>query len=311
MPLRLPLIFAALLIGGACGTSSESEVPDAQNVSDAQAEGLSAAAYCETIAPFFCDFYLRCGRMDVDTTAACETNFLESCNSKYEGAYIELEQLGFLQLSETGLAACESHLASVSCEEQIFELSGPCADIWSGNQEIGESCGLDAEFFSCDESSACVLSLDFCGTCKELVALGGACTPGEQTCGAEAFCEEGMCIARKVNGASCTDEDRCVAGSACVEGLCTGPQFVTSGDECDRANRCPYLTECIAGRCEPAVLQGEACTAQTTCATGYCLNGICAAPQVNGSTCSSPSQCRSLLCGDGQCQPRPSACMQP
>jgi hypothetical protein len=59
------------------------------------------------------------------------------------------------------------------------------------------------------------------------------------------------------------------------------------------------------------VLQGEACNTQTTCATGYCLDGLCVAPQANGSSCTSAAQCRSLLCGDGQCQPRPSACMQP
>ncbi len=312
MSARVLLIFAVLLAGANCGSSSKSEVADAQEVvPDAQPEEQGAALYCETIAPFFCDFYLRCGRMDVETTTACESNFLESCNSKYEGAYIELEELGFLQLSDTGVAACEAHLTTVSCEEQIFELSGPCANIWSGNQGIGDSCGLDAEFFSCDESSECVLSLDFCGTCKELVAEGGACTPGEQTCGAQGFCEEGTCIARKVNGAACGKEDRCVAGSSCTDGVCTGHGFVSAGDACDRANRCPYLTECISGICEPAVLQGESCTAQITCATGYCLNGTCAAPQPNGSSCTSASQCRSLLCGDNQCQPRPSACMQP
>lgn len=308
---RLPLVLAALLACGSCGSSSDSAVPDAQRAIDAQVESLNASLYCETIAPFFCEFYLRCGRMNVDTTAACETNFLESCNSKYEGAYVELEQLGFLQLSQTGIDACELHLESVSCEEQIFELSGPCANIWSGNQEVGEACGLDSEFFSCNESSECVLSLDFCGTCRELVPLAGACTPGEQTCGAAAFCEEGTCIARKVNGEVCGDQDRCVAGSSCDQGRCTGPQFVTLGDACDRANRCPYLTECISGRCETAVLQGESCDAQTTCATGYCLSGTCVAPQPNGNSCTGASQCRSLLCRNDQCQARPSACMLP
>ncbi len=298
------LAVATLLIGG-CGTSSKAKAPDAQP------EGLQAAAYCETIAPFFCDFYLRCGRMNVTTKTACETNFLESCNSKYEGAYIELEQLGFLQLSQEGLAACESHLDSVSCEQQIFELTGPCANIWSGNQNVGEPCGLDSEFFSCNESSECVLSLDFCGTCRELVGLGDPCTPGEQTCGAVAFCEDGICKARIANGASCGEQDRCAAGSSCVEGVCIGPRFVASGDACDRANRCPYLTECIAGRCEPAALQGESCDAQTTCATGYCSDGVCEAPQPNGSSCTNADQCRSLLCDGGQCQVRPSACMQP
>ncbi len=302
------LAIAALAAG--CGSSSKTSGADAASDVDAAETALSASNYCERIAPFFCEFYLRCGRMDVESTEACEPNFLESCNSKYEGAYIELEELGFMELSEEGLSECESHLETVSCEEQFFELSGPCANLWAGKRDVGESCGLDAEFFTCDASSECVLSLDFCGTCFERVPVGGACTPGEQTCGAVAFCSDGVCVARKVNGDACGKEDRCVAGSSCVEGLCSGPSIVALGDSCDRANRCPYLTECVGGTCVRAVLQGESCSATVPCATGYCQAGTCVAPQENGNPCTGAAQCRSLLCGDGSCQPRPSGCMQ-
>ncbi|MCP4448002.1 MAG: hypothetical protein GY811_22105 [Myxococcales bacterium] len=300
-----PLLIQTILLSAVgCDSSSGGDKADAQE------ESLAAVSYCEAIAPSFCDFYLRCGRMDVTTQEGCESNFLESCNSKYEGAYVELETLGFLELSSDGIAACERHLETVDCAQQVFELTGPCADIWAGQQSIGETCGLDAEFFTCDESSECVLSPDFCGTCKELVAIGDACIPVEQTCGSEAFCNDGLCKARKKNGEACGDEDRCGPGSSCSNGSCTGPAFVGRGDACDRANRCPYLTECISGRCEAAVLQGEACDETTTCATGYCDQGTCVPPQANGSACTGASQCRSLLCGDGQCQPRPSTCMQ-
>ncbi len=301
---RCLLLTTLTLAMAGCDSSKDSEV------SDAHVESLGATSYCETIAPSFCGFYLRCGRMDVETQEDCESNFLESCNSKYEGAYVELEAQGFMGLSREGIAACEEHLQTVECAQQVFELTGPCADIWEGTQSIGQSCGLDSEFFVCDSNSECVLSLYFCGTCLELVPLGETCEPGEQTCGSEAFCSNGLCKARKRNGENCGDEDRCSAGSSCVDGSCLGPTFVGRNDACDRANRCPYLTECIGGRCEVAVLQGQSCDATTTCATGYCDQGVCVAPQDNGSSCSSASQCRSLLCTDGQCQPRPSACMQ-
>lgn len=304
MPGRMHAISITLVATMACGDSRSSQGEDAGE------EPLGASSYCEAIAPSFCEFYLRCDRMNVESQSECETVFLESCNSKFEAAYIELEEQGFMNLDTEGIAACEQHLRVVDCAQQVFELSGPCAAIWAGNQDIGESCGLDSEFFVCSESSECVLGLDFCGTCRARIAFGEACVAGEDTCGAEGFCDDGTCRARKKNGESCGETDRCFAGSACLEGTCTGPSFVRLGDACDRDNRCPYLTECISGRCEAAVLQGESCNARTTCATGFCEDGVCVPPKQNGSACSGASQCRSLLCVEGQCQPRPSACLQ-
>lgn len=296
------LVWCTVAVG--CGNTSSS------GQADALPPVPTASEYCESIAPFFCEFYVRCGRMAVDSKEACLPVFLESCNAKYEGGYVGLEAAGLLSLSVTGLAACEAHLQTVACEEQFFELAGPCKGIWEGHQGTGAACGFDTESFVCDGSSECVLGLDLCGTCRALVAVGDMCTPGEDTCGADASCIEGLCVARKKNGESCTGpNDKCYPGSGCIDGLCAGPSVVGLGDTCDQTHRCPYLSACIGGSCQPAVLLGAACSATTPCATGYC-DGVCTAPAQNGGSCANSSQCWSGLCVDGVCRARPSGCIQ-
>ncbi len=123
---------------GTTATSSLPDVPPPDTDTDATTgEPPQAADYCESIVDSFCAFYLRCGRMDVDSVEACHAPFLESCNAVFEPQYVELEALGLLSLSEEGLAACEQHLADVACEQQIFELTGPCSQIWAGTQAAG------------------------------------------------------------------------------------------------------------------------------------------------------------------------------
>ncbi|MCR9161403.1 MAG: hypothetical protein ACE37F_29515 [Nannocystaceae bacterium] len=269
----------------------------------------TASDYCESIVDSFCAFYLRCGRMDVESADACRDPFLESCNAVFEPQYVGLEDAGLLSLSADGLAGCEAHLAEVACEAQVFELTGPCGGIWEGTQAAGKGCGLDVEYYVCDSSASCTIGLDFCGTCETVLAPGEDCSVRGTTCGAEGFCDEGICRARVPNGGSCTPDDRCMAGSACVEEICEGPTFVARGDACDATRRCPYLTACIGGVCSPTARLGEACDANTPCEAGTCEAGICTAPRDDGDACESSGGCSSGLCAQGSCAPRPSACI--
>ncbi|MCP4500221.1 MAG: hypothetical protein GY822_09705 [Deltaproteobacteria bacterium] len=107
-----------------------------------------ASDYCEIIAPFFCDYYLRCERMaGVETTAECEAVFLSSCNDGYEQRYTDLENEELLSLSSLGIERCQQHLQNVDCAEQIRDLDGPCAEMWEGSSPPGSECGLDVEGF--------------------------------------------------------------------------------------------------------------------------------------------------------------------
>ncbi|MBV1862571.1 MAG: hypothetical protein KUG77_29380 [Nannocystaceae bacterium] len=279
------------------------------DVPDADADSPQASEYCESIVDSFCDFYARCGRMDVASAELCHEPFLTSCNTMFEPQYVGLEAAGLLTLSAQGLVACEEHLADVACEEQTFELTGPCSGLWSGTQAAGEGCGLDVEYYVCDASAACTIGLDFCGTCETLLEPGDDCTAEGTSCGPQAFCDAGTCRARVPNGGTCSPDDRCMAGSGCVEDICQGPTFVALDEACDVTRRCPYLTACIEGVCTSTAGLGEECSVAAPCEVGFCAEGLCEAPRDDEEPCGGNSQCSSGMCIGDMCAPRPSGCI--
>lgn len=289
--------------------SSELTGGDLPDLPPADPDPPQASDYCESIVDSFCDFYIRCGRMDVASAEQCREPFLDSCNTTFEPQYVALEAAGLLTLSAEGLMACEEHLAGVACEEQIFELTGPCRGLWSGTQGATEGCGLDVEYYVCEPSAACTIGLDFCGTCETLLEPGDDCTVDNTTCGPEAFCDAGVCRSRITNGGRCGRDDRCMAGSGCVDGICEGPTFVALGDACGATQRCPYLTACVGGVCTSTAALGEPCSGAIPCEVGFCDAGVCTAPGDDGDTCGGNPACSSGLCVEGTCAPRPSACI--
>jgi hypothetical protein len=303
--------------GGAGSGSTSSAAAGGQTSSSSAGSGgaggataLRAEDYCETIVDFFCDFYLRCGRMNVATVDECRPRFLDSCNGRFESRYVDLEGAGLLSLDADGVAACEAHLDSVACEQQIYELDGPCAGIWRGHQPAGQSCAFDVEVFVCDPTSECVLGLDLCGECRALVPLGGDCSAAPSSCGKAAFCDNGSCRARTKNGEACGANDRCMTGSGCVGGVCTGPSFVGLGDSCDNDRRCPYLTACIGGVCSATAALGDACSSSVECESDLCgTGGTCESQRANGQPCADNGECQSGLCEAGACRALPSDCI--
>lgn len=266
-----------------------------------------AADYCEVSAEMFCGFYQRCERSAAPDAETCVARFLETCNGAYEPHYQALEAEGLLSLSEEGLAACAAHLATVPCEQQIFEIQGPCAGIWQGQQAAGGACGLGIDSFVCAAGSSCVLGLDFCGTCTPAAADGAACGDG-LTCGHESRCVEGVCVARALPGDACSEAQPCLLGAWCEEGVCQAPTIVGEGASCDSRTRCAYDLACVDGRCEAQAFLGEAC-AEAGCASGWCEDGVCAPLKAGGAACGASAECVSGLC-DGVCTELPGVCLQ-
>lgn len=289
--------------GSSSGTTSDAGQPDA-------GPAVEAANYCELTAPFFCAYYLRCGRMAAATMEECLAIFDETCNARYEPRYRQLEAVGLLALDAQGIQACRQHLAQVPCAQQLRDLDGPCAALWVGTQPAGAPCGLDVESLVCAPQTACVLGLDLCGTCQPAAQAGQGCGGGI-TCQAGHACDNGTCAPRLLPGQSCADGGRCALGASCSQGLCQGPTYTTVGQPCDADRRCPYRSLCRGGVCELAPLQGELCTAPGTCASGYCAasSGICQAPHAVGGSCSAADQCGSARCQDSVCLPLPSQCL--
>lgn len=288
----------------ACDKNAVTELPEPPY--------LDAQLYCESIADFFCDFYMRCDRMDVPNLATCKEVFFESCNSRYEPLYVALASEGLVKLSRAGIETCEAHLGSVACDAQITDLNGPCAAMWEGQVAEGGACGFDLESFSCAPGTTCTLDLSFCGTCERVLAPGESCAEGTVgTCGPDGACVNDVCVTRVSIGAACTPDDRCQVGSmGCVEGVCAGPVYVGIGDTCDYGHRCPYLSNCEDEVCVAAQRHGESCEG-SACENGFCNAAeICEALLPPGAPCEIDAQCAQLRCDEasGACAAVPGAC---
>ncbi len=292
--------------------------PRAPTVLDAGTDPVdagSAAAdgYCEAIAPFFCAFYLRCGRMAVADEAACAPVFLEACNARYEPSWAALEAAGLLALSVTGIEQCRAHLASAACDDVQLELQGPCAAMWVGAQPAGAPCGIDVESFVCAPGTACVLDLSLCGTCTAVLDDGASCAGSDGTCGADSHCnDDDVCAPRKRATEACAVGDRCVLGTTCTDEVCAGPSTTTVGQPCDFTTRCPYASRCLGGTCVATVPLGGACSPTAPCDSGWCDDaGRCAPLVAQGGACTDDEQCQTGACAGTSCAALPSACIAP
>lgn len=294
----------ASLFAVSCGNAASS--PDG-----ASPPPPKASEYCEATVEFFCDFYLRCGRIVAATKDECRATFLETCNARYETRYVDLETAGLLTLSASGLDACRSHLETVTCEKQANDLAGPCSTMWVGTQPEGGACGLDVESFTCAPGTSCVVTLDLCGTCKKVLPEGSACGEGDGTCGPDASCVDGKCVARALPSEACSASKPCTVGASCSGGTCVTPAVVGEGQACDASHRCPYRSACIGKVCVRAALLGEDCTGRT-CASGRCVTEgtakVCEPLLEPGSPCKTALECRSASCVKGTCESLPDAC---
>ena len=304
---------SAVTEGPSADTSDGGQSPAAPATEDAGADAadvapVSASGYCEAVADFFCDFYLRCGRMVAADASECRRVFDETCNARYEPRYVDLESAKLLSLSQAGVETCAAHLASVACTEQPSDLGGPCAAMWQGTSPAGAPCGLDVESFVCALGTTCILGLDFCGTCEAAAPRGGACQPGGVRCGTEDACVEGTCVARALPGQTCDETKPCITGASCTEGTCASPTIVGEGAACDAKNRCAYRSYCEAGKCVRASLLGEPCTSTRACASGRCEGGECVPLRAEGEPCGAANECSSAQCVSGKCKALPSAC---
>ena len=296
------LVFIFVLLSFAC---EETNAPQPSDVIIAP-EVIAARDYCETIAEGFCRFYMRCGRIVAEDQSACLSTFSETCEGRFEPAYVALEAASLLELSKLNTDACLAHLEDVQCELHPRDLDGVCGSMWQGLQGPDERCGFNLESLVCEEGTQCVLGLDLCGTCRPIAEIGEACDTSN-TCGASALCREGVCEARVPLGEDCEPDDRCVLGASCREGTCRGPNYVALGAACDNDNRCPNKAHCEEGICIEDALLGEACF-DTECTSGRCEQGLCLALASVGEACNFAADCNTLLCTDNVCAAPPSSC---
>ncbi|MFC1609991.1 hypothetical protein ACFL6C_03465 [Myxococcota bacterium] len=273
----------------------------------------SSGSYCELVVECYCDFYRRCDWIAVDTHEACRERFLETCNGRYEPAYVALTASGLLRLSTSGLSACQSHLAVVTCSEHAGDLQGPCSTMWEGQQPLGGACGMGSagiENMVCGPGTRCVVDLSFCGTCEGVAPLGEPCA-SDSDCSVDAACEDDTCIARAGLGDPC-DVVPCVREARCQAGRCLAKHSKSPlGATCASILDCQYATACVNGTCVPSASLGEACDSSTPCDAGHCdASGACTPLIQAGGSCQESAQCVSGRCDNSRCDDIPGPCFQ-
>lgn len=135
---------------------------------------------------------------------------------------------------------------------------------------------------------------------------------GDGDCGAQYWCSGNACVAKRINGTSCTADGQCFSGT-CADGVCCAS---ACGSGCAACN-----TPTDAGVCRPhargtdpesACPGGHACSGDGGCLTGcstpadcepgnLCFNGMCVANLPNGAACTQAADCQSSQCQQGVC----------
>lgn len=287
--------------------------PNADLGQDMMSSPLSARTYCAATRELFCDYYMRCGRINATDKQECLALFDETCHAVYQPRYIALEDAGALAISASGVEACRAHLEVVACDQQRSDLDGPCAQIWQGRRPVEAPCAPGIESLVCQADSTCVLTTNGCGSCRATVPAGSACGPDVARCESGASCVEGRCVMRGLPGQACDASSPCAIGLSCADGACRGPQIVAVGQPCDQGSRCPYNALCEEGICQAQRAIGESCEASRQCRSGRCEPSakVCSPRQALEQPCASSDECQSGRCDQGLCAPFLSFCDQP
>lgn len=137
------------------------------------------------------------------------------------------------------------------------------------------------------------------------LTVGDVCDPNADTCGDGSTCIEytvydhPRCKLPLATGEACTADSNCASGSCdpsndrCAEASpsCRAPDqtCVVGEDTCCAGTTCIEYTVYDHPRCRPPLATGEACTADSECASGACDGGQCAGPggscRALGDTC--------------------------
>lgn len=155
-------------------------------------------------------------------------------------------------------------------------------DACSTRQCVNAMCvpALTAEGEACNVDGVC----DGLGACVECTnAYDDNCEDGVEAC-SNGVCASLHCINEIVDGgetdvdcggpecAPCADDALCMNATDCVSGVCDGGTCVgcSTPTDCTVEN-----TWCNNGSCVPQKQQGDSCSDDLQCATGFCTDGVC------------------------------------
>jgi len=133
----------------------------------------------------------------------------------------------------------------------------------------------------------------------------GPCTTNADCPASYPLCDNGACVENPVQTGPCTTNDDCISPYVCVSGTCLAPN--QNGTPCSpaTADPCPDPDEvCIGGYCT-AIPDGDPCTTNDDCPTGWlCVNGTCQQDNPGPNGCVETGDCQTgFVCVGGTCVP--------
>ncbi len=156
---------------------------------------------------------------------------------------------------------------------------GTCTGGAALNCNDGNVCTDD----SCDDVAGCLHENNEKG-CQD----GNICTVNDS-------CLDGQCVAGKPLG--CNDNNECTDDSCSPE---TGCLFAPNNNNCNDANPCTSGDHCQAGKCLPTVMldcdDENPCTDDTCDANQGCIHALNSAPCDDGNACTLQDHCKSGWC---------------
>ncbi|MBI2390827.1 MAG: hypothetical protein HYV09_14650 [Deltaproteobacteria bacterium] len=187
--------------------------------------------------------------------------------------------------------------------------------------------GADCQTGVCSQGYCCATSCaapcaacDFPGSIGTCTGSCGTACAGDANCRSTAFCDAGVCTAKKANGGTCVGARECASGK-CVDGYCCESACTATCYACDvpgRLGRCspefsgmPHGTR--SNTCAPYACNWGGCLTQCSGTDSYCATGYyckydsfttvwsCVAKQANGTACGAGNVCTSGTCYSGVC----------
>ncbi|MBS2021083.1 MAG: hypothetical protein JST92_01640 [Deltaproteobacteria bacterium] len=219
-----------------------------------------AAGFALPYADAVCEAQIRCQALAGYVKPTCTRLFLES------HTLAVAEANGRIRFDPETADACLTMLARAGCSFGFVYAHAYCARAVAPLQGGGAACDSD---FEC-QTGVCSASGDVCP---------GACAtpaPALQL------------------GDPCVEGDTCQPGHYCAAGRCHSPDV---GTPCTRSAQClPAGLVCDpdTNACQPAGLDGSACSSITDCADGHFCgsDARCHPLLANGANCATHEQCQ-------------------
>ena len=201
-----------------------------------------------------------------------------------------------------GSGSCRQAPSSTPCGMTVCTGNNVSGSLCDGSGNCAASTGTPCDPYRCVDSGgtgACTTSCTSDADC----AASGFCTGDSTT--------PGICAAKLAIGTSCGAGSECLSGN-CADGVCCDTPCAGACDSCDTtAGSCTLISAGSTGDpdCAPFVCNGlseacpTSCTNDSGCTpTAFCnASGECVGRTANGEACTRDDECTSGFCVDSVC----------